>query len=92
MSTRLPRAERRAQHHLYRAVLGTVIGELARAFEGVDVEAVRLRGSGKLLLPVARSHPDALRLLWRHASHEPDFADHAVGFRSYVTRPSAPPR
>ena len=71
---------------LYRAVLGTVIGELARAFDGIDVEALRVRGAAKVLLPVARMHPDAFRLLWRHAWHEPDFADQAVGFRSYVTR------
>jgi AcrR family transcriptional regulator len=126
MSTRLPRAERRAQlieaaaaaflargfdgtsmddvaqeagvtrlivyrifenkHDLYRAVLVTLIDELARAFDGVDVEAVRVRGAAKVLLPVARAQPDAFRLLWRHAWHEPDFADEAVGFRSYVTR------
>ena len=74
------------KHDLYRAVLGTVIAALARAFDGVDVEAVRLRGAAKVLLPVARAYPDAFRLLWRHAWHEPDFVDQAVGFRSYVTR------
>ena len=36
-------------------------------------------------MPVARAHPDAFRLLWRHASREPDFADMAMGFRDYVT-------
>ena len=74
------------KHDLYRAVLGTVLDELARAFDGVDVEAVRVRGAANLLLPVARAHPDAFRWLWRHAWHEPDFAHEAIGFRSYVTR------
>ena len=37
------------------------------------------------MLPVARRHPDAFRLLWRHAWHEPDFADQAVLFRRQVT-------
>ena len=36
-------------------------------------------------MPVARAHPDAFRLLWRHAWREPDFADMAIEFRDYVT-------
>ncbi len=38
-----------------------------------------------MMLPVARAHPDAFRLLWRHAWHEPEFADQAREFRTYVT-------
>jgi hypothetical protein len=38
-----------------------------------------------VILPVARAHPDAFRLLWRDAWHEPSFEDLAQEFRTYVT-------
>ncbi len=70
---------------LYRSVLDSVLLDLAEAFAAVDLEEVRARGAAHLVLPVARRHPDAFRLLWRHTWHEPDFADQAVFFRRQVT-------
>jgi AcrR family transcriptional regulator len=70
---------------LYRAVLDSVLLDLADAFAAVDLDEVRARGAAHLVLPVARRHPDAFRLLWRHAWHEPDFADQALFFRRQVT-------
>jgi len=70
---------------LYRSVLDSVLLDLAEAFGDVDLEEVRARGAAHLVVPVARRHPDAFRLLWRHAWHEPDFADQAMFFRHQVT-------
>ena len=39
----------------------------------------------RVILPVARAHPDAFRLLWRDACQQPLFADLATEFRDYVT-------
>ena len=62
-----------------------MLADLGRAFDGVDIDELRLQGAAKVLLPVARDRPDAFRLLWRHAWHEPDFGDLAMTFRRYVT-------
>ena len=70
---------------LYRAVLRTPLRALADAFADLSSDEVRELGASRLIMPVARAHPDAFRLLWRHASREPDFADMAMGFRDYVT-------
>ncbi len=71
---------------LYRAVLSSVIDELAAQVAGRDVtDVVAAQGASQLILPVARAHPDAFRLLWRHALHEPEFADQAKALRSAVT-------
>jgi hypothetical protein len=43
------------------------------------------RGAATLIMPVARAHADAFRLLWRDAWHQPPFEDLALEFRSYVT-------
>lgn len=61
---------------LYRAVLESVVSPLRDRFDP-DQPA----GFEHLLLDVARSHPDAFRLLWRHARHEPLFAKEATAFR-----------
>ncbi len=74
-----------SKDELYRDILRSVGDELARTVEGMAIADIRERGSARLLLPVARAHPDAFRLLWRHALHEPDFADYAAEFRKYVT-------
>lgn len=61
---------------LYRAVLTSVTEELRTRFDG-DPPG----GIVATLVAVARDHPDAFRLLWRHARHEPPFAAEAATFR-----------
>jgi AcrR family transcriptional regulator len=61
---------------LYRAVLHSVTERLREEFDDdrpADIAVTLLR--------VAREHPDAFRLLWRHARHEPAFAAEAEMFR-----------
>jgi len=70
---------------LYRSVLNAVLLDLATEFGAVALEEVRERGAAHLVVPVARRHPEAFRLLWRHASYEPDFAEQATFFRQQVT-------
>ena len=70
---------------LYRAVLDSVLIDLAATFAEVDIAAVRDRGAVQMMLPVARRHADAFRLLCRRAAHEPEFADRAELFRERVT-------
>ena len=61
---------------LYRAVLTSVTEQLRIRFDG-DPPG----GIVATLVAVARDHPDAFRLLWRHARHEPPFAAEAATFR-----------
>jgi AcrR family transcriptional regulator len=70
------------KEQLYRAVLASVVEELRDVFVG-DGAQIRLEthGAAKLLLDIARRQPDAFRLLWRHAAHEPEFAALAAEFR-----------
>ena len=65
---------------LYRAVLDTVIDDMAASFgtRGQDPVAT-------MLLGVARRHPDGFRLLWRHAAHEPEFRETSALFKVAVT-------
>lgn len=70
-----------SKHELYRAVLLSVIDGLGIAVEPYAVDALRMTGAARVLLPVARAHPDAFRLLWRRALNEPQFADLALGVR-----------
>jgi AcrR family transcriptional regulator len=66
---------------LYRAVLDTVLDDLAASYEArADSEPI-----AAMLLGVARRHPDGFRLLWRHAAHEPEFRDTAALFKVAVT-------
>jgi AcrR family transcriptional regulator len=74
-----------SKHELYRAVLAQVNGALAGQFVGVGVAEIRRRGAVTMMLPVARAHPDAFRLLWRQAWHEPDFAEQSRELRAYVS-------
>ncbi len=69
---------------LYRAVLDSVLFDLAATFADVDITAVRDRGAVQMILPVARRHPDAFRLLWLRAAHEPEFAGRSELFRERV--------
>jgi hypothetical protein len=67
---------------LYRAVLSSVTDELVAAFKGRDVTSIRRAGGiVRVMLPIARRHPDAFRLLWRQAAEEPLFAEFARRFR-----------
>jgi AcrR family transcriptional regulator len=76
---------------LYQAVLDTVLDDMAAGFSerdavllaGDPVETSRTSIPG-LVLASARRHPDAFRLLWRHAAHEPEFAATAALFSSVV--------
>lgn len=70
---------------LYRAVLDSVLVDLAAQFTDVELATVRDRGAVDMMLPVARRHPDSFRLLWRQAWREPDFADQSDLFRERVT-------
>jgi AcrR family transcriptional regulator len=81
---------------LYRSVLEQVMDDLAESFVGVAHPAGRPGASGHpadryedtiaaMVLGVGRRHPDAFRLLWRHASHEPEFRQMAALFKATVT-------
>ena len=57
-----------SKHELYRAVLERSTGALAHEFVGVGLDEISECGERPgCMLPVARAHPDAFRLLWRHA-------------------------
>lgn len=64
---------------LYRAVLDSVVVPLSTQYTpGME------GGVSPLLMRVGRQHPDAFRLLWRHARHEATFAKEAELFREIV--------
>jgi AcrR family transcriptional regulator len=73
-----------SKEDLYREVLREVLRDLGSAFEGLSFEAVAERGAATVIMPVARAHPAAFRLLWRDAWQQPEFADIAGEFRAYV--------
>ena len=62
---------------LYRAVLDSVVERLRVEFRPERPDAI-----AAVLLRVARDRPDAFRLLWRHARHEPTFAKEAEAFQT----------
>jgi AcrR family transcriptional regulator len=73
------------KEHLYRAVLSSVTDEFATEFREMDLAEIRRRGGiVRITLGIARRHPDAFRLLWRQAAHEPAFAAFANNFRKIV--------
>jgi AcrR family transcriptional regulator len=74
-----------SKEDLYRQVLRQLLTDLGVAFDGLSFEDVAARGAATLIMPVARSHADAFRLLWRDAWHQPPFEDLAIEFRTYVT-------
>jgi AcrR family transcriptional regulator len=74
-----------SKEELYRAVLRDLLVDLGEAFGGRSFDEVAERGAARLVMPVARAHADAFRLLWRDAWHQPPFADLAEEFRTYVT-------
>jgi len=91
------------KRHLYRAVLSSVTDEFVDGFQDRDMADIRRRGGiVRVMLGIARRHPDAFRLLWRQAAQEPDFAEFARNFRRVLGqyaevmiaatgRPSDPP-
>jgi AcrR family transcriptional regulator len=74
-----------SKEELYRAVLRDLLVDLGAAFEGLSFDVVAERGAARVMMPVARNHPDAFRLLWRDAGHQPPFDDLALEFHTYVT-------
>jgi AcrR family transcriptional regulator len=75
------------KEQLYRAVLSTVTDEFIAEFEDLDLAAIRRRGGiVRIMLGIARRHPDAFRLLWRHAAHEPAFATFSDRFRAVLAQ------
>ena len=75
------------KRHLYRAVLASVTDEFVAEFQHQDMADIRRHGGiVRVALGIARRHPDAFRLLWRHAAHEPAFAEFARNFRLVVAQ------
>jgi AcrR family transcriptional regulator len=73
------------KERLYRAVLSSITDEFVAEFQELDLAEIRRRGGiVRIMLGIARRHPDAFRLLWRHAAHEPAFATFSDRFRTVV--------
>jgi AcrR family transcriptional regulator len=73
------------KERLYRAVLSSITDEFVAEFEALDLAEIRRRGGiVRIMLGIARRHPDAFRLLWRHAAHEPAFATFSNRFRTVL--------
>lgn len=70
-----------SKEDLYRAVLEKVSGRLAEEFSAAVQDLTERGWATRCQLTVAREDPDAFRLLWSHASREPDFAAYAEEFR-----------
>ncbi len=71
-----------AKEALYRAVLDAVVVDVATRFDvRAQLPDAERDPIPRILLAVAREHPDGFRLLWRHAAHEPAFAALAGQFR-----------
>lgn len=74
-----------SKEELYRAVLADVAAELLAAMaDAPDPDGYGL-GAGSLLT-VARANPDGFRLLWRHATREPQFVSEAEALRTEALR------
>jgi AcrR family transcriptional regulator len=73
------------KEQLYRAVLASITDEFVAEFQQLDLAEIRRRGGiVRIMLGIARRHPDAFRLLWRHAAHEPAFATFSDRFRTVL--------
>ena len=73
-----------SKEQLYRAVLDTMLDDLAGAFENRQPALALHGGASHLLIGVARRQPDAFRLIWRHAANEPMFSEYASAFREGI--------
>jgi AcrR family transcriptional regulator len=70
-----------SKEELYRAVLADVAAELLAVMAGApDPDGYGLCAGS--LLAVARADPDGFRLLWRHATREPQFVSEAESLRT----------
>jgi len=65
---------------LYRAVLGRVQERLAEELRAQLADGPE--GIARSMLVVAREYPDGVRLLWRHAAREPQFAEYSDELRA----------
>jgi AcrR family transcriptional regulator len=75
-----------SKEDLYRAVLEGVVAQLVAGFSppaggGAPAGADSRGFSCRVLLTVARRDPDAFRLFWVHAAHEPAYAGYHRQFR-----------
>ena len=78
------------KEHLYRGVLSSVTDQFVAEFENLDLAEIRRRGGiVRVMLGIARRHPDAFRLLWRQAAHEPAFAAFSHYFRKVLAEYAA---
>jgi AcrR family transcriptional regulator len=77
-----------SKEQLYRAVLEQVAGALQSALGDLPPRAGRARREyvAGAVLTVARTMPDAFRLLWGQAIREPEFADHATRVRALIVQ------
>jgi AcrR family transcriptional regulator len=66
---------------LYRSVLEGVFTRQAELFLASMAAGLQAGGATSALLQTGRESPDGFRLLWRHATREPQFADYAHEFR-----------
>jgi AcrR family transcriptional regulator len=64
---------------LYRAVLAQVQERLTAEFRAQVADGPE--GIARSMLAVAREYPDGVRLLWRHAAREPEFAEYSDELR-----------
>jgi|HubBroStandDraft_5_1064220.scaffolds.fasta_scaffold258429_1 AcrR family transcriptional regulator len=71
---------------LYRAILDRAVRGVASTVEHVPAAAPTVRGTVDGFLQVARNDPDGFRLLIRHSSREPDFANYAEQFREKAVK------
>ena len=70
-----------SKEELYRAVLAAG-ARAARPRSSVPSSPTGPRASPASMLAVAREHPDGVRLLWRHAAREPQFAEYSDELRA----------
>ena len=71
---------------LYLAVLGAVLDDLGSSFDLLSPAADGTHPSvAPTLLGVARRHPDAFRLLWRHTSNQAEFGELYTLFKAAAT-------
>lgn len=81
-----------SKYELYTAVLQAVMDDLREQFGPNPFELRGTRVDEELsdqtvavrVVGVARRHPDAFRLLWRHAANEPEFVELAGLFRAVI--------
>jgi len=67
---------------LYRAILDGVATRLGEEWQSLTSQQHTSGGATRVLLAVAREHPDGFRLLFVHAAREPEFAEYRSEFRA----------